>query len=298
MRSRENSIVFTPAWIGPLRIRNRLVRSATYENSATRGGEVTEALLELYSTLAKGGVGLIITGAASVFAKAPFMHASIHADDDSFIPSLAKIPRVVHEFDSDCRVMLQLNHAGRQVLKRENTSKLMPLIPPALIAYLRKHPEIMADQAEMVHEVELTAPSAVYDATFDHTPRALTHEEIGEIIEAFAEGARRAKEAGFDGVQLHAAHGYLLSSFLSPRTNRRADEYGGSTENRTWIFRPARLRPNVSLVPGGAPSRSVSKAKRFWHKHPAQSVLCMNSVRLQVRRNYCLNIPAQTENGK
>jgi 2,4-dienoyl-CoA reductase-like NADH-dependent reductase (Old Yellow Enzyme family) len=85
--------------------------------------------------------------------------------------------------------------------------------------------------------VEPTAPSAVYDAIFDRTPRALTVEEIEEIIESFAEGVRRAQEAGFDGVQLHAAHGYLLSSFLSPRTNRREDQYGGSIENRTRIIK-------------------------------------------------------------
>jgi len=165
------------------------------------------------------------------------MHASIHADDDAFIPSLEKIPRAVQGADSDCRVILQLNHAGRQVLSREKTSKVMPLTPPALLAYIRKHPEVIAQGVEAVHEVEPTAPSAVYDATFDRTPRALTADEIGEIIEDFAEGIRRAKEAGFDGVQLHAAHGYLLSSFLSPRTNQRADDYGGSTENRTRIVK-------------------------------------------------------------
>ena len=234
---REGSIVFTPAWVGPVQVRNRLVRSATYENSATSGGDVTECQLELYRTLAKGGVGLIVTGAASVYAKAPFMHASIHADDDSFIPSLARIPRAVREIASDCRVMLQLNHAGRQVLRREDMPRVMPLIPPALLTYVRKHPEIVADQAGTVHEVEPTAPSSIYDPIFDRTPRALTLDEIEEIIEAFAEGVRRAKEAGFDGAQLHAAHGYLLSSFLSPWTNRREDEYGGSTENRTRIVR-------------------------------------------------------------
>jgi 2,4-dienoyl-CoA reductase-like NADH-dependent reductase (Old Yellow Enzyme family) len=94
----------------------------------------------------------------------------------------------------------------------------------------------MVPPAEALHEVEPTAPSAVYDTTFDRTPRVLAPEEIEEIIEAFAEGVRRAQEAGFDGVQLHAAHGYLLSSFLSPRTNQRNDQYGGSPENRIRII--------------------------------------------------------------
>ncbi len=248
MHSRENSIVFTPAWVGPLRIKNRLVRSATYENAAASGGEVSDFLVDLYRTLATGGVGLIITGVASVYSKAVFMHGSMRADDDSFIPSLEKIPRAVHEIGSGCRVMLQLVHPGRQILRREDIGKVMPLLSPALIGYVRKHPEVVAPPAEPLHEVEPTAPSAVYDTTFDRIPRALTLNEIEEIIEAFAEGIRRAEAAGYDGIQLHAAHGYLLSSFLSPRTNRREDLYGGSSENRTRILEEIyrRARKKVS----------------------------------------------------
>ena len=237
MSIREDSIVFNPARIGHLEIKNRLVRSATYENAATSKGEVSDFLVDLYRTLSKGGVGLIITGAAGVYSKALAPHLLMRADNDSFIPSLKKIPQAVREAAPDCRVMLQLNHPGRQVIHRENTAKLLPLLPPAMVAYIQKHPEVMAPPAEAIHEVEPTAPSAVYDATFDRTPRALTQDEIEEIIEAFAEGARRAQEAGFDGVQLHAAHGWLLSSFLSPRTNQREDQYGGSTENRTRIVK-------------------------------------------------------------
>jgi 2,4-dienoyl-CoA reductase-like NADH-dependent reductase (Old Yellow Enzyme family) len=85
--------------------------------------------------------------------------------------------------------------------------------------------------------VEPTAPSPVYDALFERTPRALAIEEINEITDKFAEAIRRAQEAEFDGVQIHAAHGYLLSSFLSPYTNKRDDQYGGSTENRVRILR-------------------------------------------------------------
>jgi 2,4-dienoyl-CoA reductase-like NADH-dependent reductase (Old Yellow Enzyme family) len=105
------------------------------------------------------------------------------------------------------------------------------------MAYIQKHPEVIAPPGEPSPVVEPTAPSAVHDPTFDRTPRALTRDEIEEIVEAFAQGVRRAQEAGFDGAQLHAAHGYLLSSFLSPRTNQRDDQYGGSTENRTRIIR-------------------------------------------------------------
>jgi len=237
MSAREKSVVFTPGRIGHLEIKNRLVRSATYENGATGKGEVSDFLVDLYRALAKGGVGLIITGIAGIYSKALSPHLLIRADNDSFIPSLKKIPQAVREAALDCRVMLQLHHPGRQVIHRENTAKMLPLLPPAFLAYIRKHPEVMRPSLEAVHEVEPTAPSAVYDATFDRTPRALTPDEIGEIIEAFAEGVRRAQEAGFDGVELHAAHGWLLNSFLSPRTNQREDQYGGSTENRTRIVK-------------------------------------------------------------
>jgi 2,4-dienoyl-CoA reductase-like NADH-dependent reductase (Old Yellow Enzyme family) len=237
MNNRQTSVVFSPARIGNLEIKNRLVRSATYENASTAQGEVSDFLVDLYRNLAKGGVGLIISSAASVYPKSLSFPLAIRADNDSSIPSLKKIPRTVREVNSDCKVMLQLHHPGRQVVHPENTAKLLPLLSPALVAYIQKHPEVLLPPADVVHEVEPTAPSAVYDATFDRTPRVLTLDEIGEIIEAFAEGVRRAQEAGFDGVQLHSAHGYLLSSFLSPRTNQREDQYGGSTENRARIIK-------------------------------------------------------------
>jgi 2,4-dienoyl-CoA reductase-like NADH-dependent reductase (Old Yellow Enzyme family) len=161
----------------------------------------------------------------------------MRVDDDSFIPGLARIPKAVREAAPDCRVVMQLHHPGRRVVNREDSGKFRPVAPPAFVAYVMKHPEILGEREEALRVVEPTAPSAVYDAFFDRTPKALTLEEIEKIIEAFAEGVRRAQEAGFDGVQIHAAHGCLLSSFLSPRTNVRDDEYGGSTENRARIVR-------------------------------------------------------------
>jgi 2,4-dienoyl-CoA reductase-like NADH-dependent reductase (Old Yellow Enzyme family) len=234
---RKDSIVFTPARIGQLEIKNRLVRSATYERAATSKGEVSDFLVDLYRTLGKGGVGLIITGIAGVYSKALAPERMMRADSDDFIASLRKIPQAVREVAPDCRVVLQLHHPGRQIIHQEDAVKLIPVLPPALMAYIQKHPEVIAPEGEVSLVVEPTAPSAVYDANFDRTPRALTPDEIEEIIEAFAQGVRRAQEAGFDGAQLHAAHGWLLSSFLSPRTNQRQDQYGGSTENRTRIIK-------------------------------------------------------------
>jgi len=190
-----------PKEIGGMIVKNSLVRSATYEHMASEGGRVTDGLVKFYRTLAEGGIGLIITGAAYVQPSGrsvPCM-TGIHRDD--LIPGLRKIAQTVHENGDGCKVAIQLLHCGRQSFELEST----------------------------------VAPSAVFEPVVRKMPREMTVEDIEETMEAFAKAARRAKEAGFDAVQLHAAHGYLLSEFLSPYTNKRTDEFGGSTENRTRI---------------------------------------------------------------
>ena len=201
----EKLKAFQAGNIGQLAIKNRLVRSATFEYMGTETGEVNDALVKLYRNLARGGVGLIITGFASVHPEAYCHPQQMRAHDDCYIEGLQKIPDAVHELDNGCRVFLQLNHTGRQQISPE-----------------------LVDWA--------VAPSAVYDELFQRTPRELTPREIEEIIDCFAESIRRARDARFDGVQLHVAHGWLLSTFLSPRTNKRTDAYGGSTENRVRIL--------------------------------------------------------------
>ncbi len=236
MPDRKNSIVFSPCCIRKIELKNRIVRSATFENAANVDGKVTEQLIEIYHKLAKGGVGLIITGNVSVYSKAFTRHRVLGIYDDNFISGLKKMSQTVHDTNSECKVMVQLQHPGRQVLNPETLSKLNPFLPPAYMSYIKRHQEVIQSYQHPPHRVEPTAPSAIFDTLFEQTPRALTLEEINEIIESHAEGIRRAQEAGFDGVQLHAAHGYLLSTFLSPWTNRRNDKYGGSTENRIRIF--------------------------------------------------------------
>jgi 2,4-dienoyl-CoA reductase-like NADH-dependent reductase (Old Yellow Enzyme family) len=195
--------VFEPEKIGRLLIRNRLVRSATYEAMATKDGNVTDKLVDLYETLAKGGVGLIITGYTYVQESGKGTPYMTGIDSDHLIPGLRRITETIHTHGEDCKVAVQLVHCGRQTSLVEN-----PL-----------------------------APSAVFEPIVDRMPREMTVQEIEETVEAFAKAARRAKEAGFDAVQLHAAHGYLLSEFLSPYTNRRTDEYGGNTESQMKIIR-------------------------------------------------------------
>ena len=197
------SILFTPIAIGPLTVPNRFVRSATHEFMADDEGNVTESQVELYRRLAEGEVGLIITGHAFVQPSGKASPRQTAVYDDRFIEGLARIPAAAHRYPSS--IFLQIAHAGRQTKTR-----LCGCVP--------------------------VSPSAVYDPVWKVMPRELTGEEIRSLIDDFVSGGVRAKRAGFDGVQLHAAHGYLISSFLSPHTNRRSDEWGGPVENRARVL--------------------------------------------------------------
>ena len=189
---------FSPVRIGSLELGNRLVRSATAECLSTEpAGEATAAQADLYRELARGGVGLIITGHAYVTPQGKAHPAMLGAYGDELVPGLRTLADAVHAEGG--KIALQINHGGRQC---SQLSVEQPMAPSAV-----------------------PSPSG-------RIPREMTHGEIVEVVEAFAAAARRAKEAGFDAVQLHGAHGYLIGQFLSPHTNRRSDAWGGDFERR------------------------------------------------------------------
>lgn len=194
--------LFTPITINGLILPNRFVRSATNEYMTDDQDHVTDRLAALYEELARGGVGLIITGHAYVRkdGKASKKQAAIY--DDRFIPAYTHLIKRLRPYDT--KIMLQITHGGRQT-----------------------KPEISGSTP--------IAPSPVTDKSTGITPREMSRAEIEDIIDCFGQAARRAKEAGFDGIEIHAAHGYLLSEFLSPYTNHRTDDWGGSIENRARI---------------------------------------------------------------
>ena len=196
------SLLFTPVQLGRVTVPNRFVRSATQDFLTTEDGQITQAQRQLYGRLAAGEVGLIITGHAYVHpaGKASPRQVAIH--DDRFIPGLASLAEAVHGHPS--KIFIQLAHAGRQT--RPKDCGCTPL-----------------------------APSAVFEPSTKVLPREMTESDIRQTIGDFVAAAQRAGQAGFDGVQLHVAHGYLLSSFLSPYTNRRADDWGGPLANRLRI---------------------------------------------------------------
>lgn len=199
----KNSILFTPVFIGSVKIPNRFVRSATHDFLAAEDGSVSLRQLDLYRNLGRGGVGLIITGHAYIHRAGKASPRQLAVDEDKFIPGLRDLSAAVHE--SSAKIFLQLSHAGRQT--KERICGCLPL-----------------------------APSPVYEPTYKIMPREMSESDIEEVIQAFVKAAERAKEAGLDGVQLHCAHGYLLSSFLSSYTNRRQDRWGGNLENRVRVI--------------------------------------------------------------
>lgn len=183
-----------------MRLKNRFVRSATYEGFADEKGYITEKLYEVYENLAKGGVGTIITGLTAVSNLEQAYPGQMGIFDDTFIDEYLKLTEMVHGYNA--KIIMQLACKGSQTPPEENSGKTV------------------------------WGPSVVEDLACKNTPREMTKEDIRIVQTAFADAAVRAKRAGFDGVQIHVAHGYLLNKFLTPYYNRRTDEYGGNIEDR------------------------------------------------------------------
>jgi 2,4-dienoyl-CoA reductase-like NADH-dependent reductase (Old Yellow Enzyme family) len=208
------SPLFTPIRIGPLELSGRFVKSATTETRCTDDGFVTDDLIEYYEKIAQGGTPLLITGNAYFNLYSKGAPRQLAADHDDKIPGLRRLTDAVHHHGS--KIFLQIYHVGRQASPR------------------------------FVGRPDAVSPSRVFEPTLGVRPRAITREEIQESVQGLADAAARGQQAGFDGIQIHAAHGYLINAFLTPHTNRRTDEYGGSFEKRLRflleVYRAVRQR--------------------------------------------------------
>ncbi|MCT8986960.1 NADH:flavin oxidoreductase [Shewanella phaeophyticola] len=193
------STLFTETRIGNMLLKNRFVRSATWENMATEDGHMTEKLYGIYEELAKGEVGLIVTGYANIVEEEKPNAGMMGMYNDSFVDEYQKLTDLVHDYDA--KIIMQLAYGGTKTTHN-------------------------------VGERVIYAPSEVCERGTQTLGKAMTKAEIDYIVQAFAQASRRAQESGFDGVEIHAAHTYLINQFLSPYYNRREDEYGGSLENR------------------------------------------------------------------
>ncbi|MBN1218465.1 MAG: NADH:flavin oxidoreductase [Anaerolineae bacterium] len=199
------SDIFQAYHLAGVKLKNRILRSATHEGLGDEKGFPLPQLAKKYVSLAKGGVGAIITGEMIVQGNGgSSYYGDLKIDRDESIESYRKLVDAVHAYQTP--IFAQLTHCGRQTRSKVTGQKPV-------------------------------APSAIRDKHYnEEIPKELSEAEIEEIIGNFVAAIIRARAAGFDGVQLHAAHGYLLSQFLSPYMNRRVDKWGGSLENRFRII--------------------------------------------------------------
>lgn len=197
--------LFAPLQIRGARLKNRIM-STGHDTTLPTDGHVNDALIAYHEARARGGAGLIVAQVAGVHETARYTSHMLMAADDACIPGYRRLAEAVHAHD--CRLFTQLFHPGREIM--ESANGLLA------VAY---------------------APSSTPNERFRVMPRALTRDLIREIIASYGQAARRMHEAGLDGVEFVASHGYLPSQFLNPRVNRRTDEYGGDFDNRLRFLR-------------------------------------------------------------
>lgn len=190
----------TPFSIGGCAVKNRLVASAMFEYGADEG-HISERIIERYRQLAEGGAGLIITGMHAVTAAASLGPIMVNAAYDSYEDDLARLAEVAHA--NGAKLFVQLQHCGGSTAHAEG------------------------------YDHFYASPKTADDGTIYHEATA---EELAGVARAFGEAAARCRRAGVDGVQVHAAHGFLINAFLSSTTNRRTDAYGGAIENRARLL--------------------------------------------------------------
>lgn len=196
--------LFEKTKIGPLQVKNRFIRSALWLKGAEENGHINDFIMNSYEDLAKGGVGLILTGYSYISPEEQPNPRMKGIYDDSFIDEYRELTDKVHSHGS--KIAMQIVFGGSQ----------------------SHHPK--------AESMNILAPSAVKNRVTGITPKEVSKEDIRRIITLFGDAAERVLKAGFDGVQIHAAHGYFLSMFLTPYYNRRDDEYNGDIHDRARII--------------------------------------------------------------
>jgi len=202
------SRLFEPINIGTMRVNNRIVMAPMSTGFATREGLVTRRLKAYYETRAKGGPGMVIVEACCIdYPRGTHGQSRLTIDREITLQGLAELTKSIKKHGA--RAIIQLNHAGR--VTKFKIPGFQPVAPSSIPIVSGAYPK-------------------------GEIPKELSLNEISEIISFFAKSARRAQDAGFDGIEIHAAHGYLLAQFLSPFCNKRTDQYGGNLENRARLL--------------------------------------------------------------
>lgn len=194
--------LFEKTKIGNLEVKNHFIRSATYEGKANLDGSPTDKIYDLYEKLAQGEVGTIITSYSYITDYERPMKYQLGIYKDELIKDYQKITNMVHQYGS--KIIMQIVHGSSSQQADFNSTKIL-------------------------------GPSAIPHLNTNVVPKEMTIDDINHVVELFVEAGKRVKAANFDGVQIHCAHDYLLSQFISPIYNHRKDQYGGSVENRLRI---------------------------------------------------------------
>jgi 2,4-dienoyl-CoA reductase-like NADH-dependent reductase (Old Yellow Enzyme family) len=211
-----DALLFSPLSLRGLTLRNRIVLSPMLTYSATNGYTNDTHLAHL-AKFAVGGAGLVMVESTKIDPRGCSTPRDLGLWKDEFIPGMRRIVELVKRYGAACGI--QLGHSGRKARRSVPWEGRVPLTDEC--------PGV--DRGE---RWELIAPSAIAHDEKYQSPREMTHADIAELVEAWSQGARRANEAGFDVLEIHGAHGYLIHQFLSATANRRTDQYGGSLENR------------------------------------------------------------------
>lgn len=197
--------IFTPMYIGKMHVKNRLVVPAMDSAMCEMDGTIKQMAIDYYGARAKGGFGIVITEIAAVDERATGMPGEPRLYSEDYLPGLTKLATAIH--NGGAKAIVQLHHAGRETFSAE-IDGLTPMAPSSI-------------------------PSVVYRVKVDEYSTA----QVYELIDAYVSCSERCKRAGFDGIELHSAHGYMGLQFFSPRTNKRVDEFGGGFDGRTYFHR-------------------------------------------------------------
>jgi len=221
--------LFAPGRIGTLQLKNRLLQSAMGTNLANADGTISDAIVAFYAARAAGGAALLTMGAVGVsYPRGQVQTGQVGISDDRFLPGLRRITDAVHR--NGGRISAQLHHGGLSAVCDMAAGRTIAL--PSM-------PQAMAGGAGMK---DALLPEELALSPFGHGGvmpafKEMDRQDIAQLIEDFAAAAARAVAAGFDAVEVHAAHSYILHAFLSPAENRRSDEYGGTAESRARLMK-------------------------------------------------------------
>ena len=221
-------LLASPASIGNLKLRNRMIMAAMGSNFASEDGHTTEQLTAYYEKRAQGGIGLIILETSAItWPAGASMPNMIGFSKDEFIPSLKSLTQRIHQHGS--KIAAQLNHSGK--IAQEDVIAGRPIPVPSIPKSESSDMFGLLTQDEIMNFIKAGGPDG-------KGPRyhELSADEIQQEVQHFVDAAKRAKAANFDAIEIHAGHGYLISSFLSPAVNKRTDEYGGTPEKRAKLL--------------------------------------------------------------